>query len=170
MSIVWSVFGIYLITQVLEVTCVQYYNSIYITCIVCFVVNIVDMITILAMLHAKACDQWVKKLFILHTVIAVKLFLTLFNFIIALICCFEYPCGYTKPDPLSYATYYRGKTLAVAFRFYDVKIAGLSHLFASVGQFCSAMLLAIKRNDLKMYALWRTGQLDNFIQEIHSNK
>lgn len=159
---------------------------------VLFIANIVtEFVVITGLIFAKYSPDWHTKINLLNGAIGAKLLLTAANFIFATCAISTHSCGtrystqlnaYAGEAMAGFAAnvsdnlqggggQQAGETSAAiinGFRYYDTKIVGVNQVFASVGQCVAAMLLLVKRNDIKMYALWRLGKLDEYIDDTHN--
>lgn len=170
-TICWSVWGLILIKNFLIPRCVASNETILTLSAVWFTLNLIENLSLIALLYAKRSVLWIKKLYILQSSIGIKIFLTIFHFIWLIACTFHTPCGYRFPEIFHSRNLVNNGLIFSFIRwilFYDIKMLGLAHACISIAYFNNAMLLAVKNNDLKMYALWRMGQLDKFIQDLQS--
>lgn len=163
----WSIWALLIINTRFNVrNCIFNSRTIFKLSSVWFALNICEFITIFGLIYAKKQRIWLLKLYILDTTIALKLFLTIINFIWFILFTLHSPCGHV------YQTrYFQKKSIDNIdkiikwMQYYDIQVIGLIHAWTSVISFISAMLLAIKRNDIKMYVLWHMDKLSEYIQD-----
>lgn len=178
--------------QILPQPCVEQNRGVLLTSVAVFILNLVEtFVTIGLLIFAKYHENWHIKIAVLVGTIGVKLFLTAFNFVVAIVCMLSKSCGFfysiqlheyddegvPEPDgdpvhstPLpAVRAEDIGSAIIDGFRYYDVKIIGVCLVLGSVGIAIGAMILLVKRNDIKMYVLWRLGKLDQYIDDTYNH-
>ncbi|KAI2806449.1 hypothetical protein BLOT_008405 [Blomia tropicalis] len=191
--IFWSITGLYLLWELLPCPCKEANRNLFISITVLFFVNIFEqVITITMLIYAKYSKNWYYKVYILNFTIGIKLFLTATNFIITVICFEKNSCGFwylTQLNGFISSNEYEkemdhksttgishlppaeiGGAIINGFRYYDTKIMGLAFIFSSVAHCVGSMLLLVKRNDIKIYVLWRLEKLDEYIGNLFKAK
>lgn len=197
--ILWSATSLYLLTVLLPSPCTSINRPMTEAAIALAVLNIVaSLLTTGGLIFAKYSTEWRVKTDLLSGTIALCLLLATANFLHAFVAFSSDSCGASYAEQLHmYDGSGEGEERAIDnqhidkhletrnkngstgettaesiinnFRYYDTKIAGLTQVLASVGQVTSAMILLVKRNDIKMYTLWRLGKLDSYIEDMHSH-
>nr|XP_046913969.1 uncharacterized protein LOC124494755 [Dermatophagoides farinae] len=172
--IIWSFWGVLLIIGFILADCFQQHQLVFTLSSVWYIINILEQIlTILALTYARKTEEWLKKLYILDTTIGSKIFLTIIHFIWMMIVLMVEPCGhicssnYFNNDKSDDNEFF-GHRLTKWIQFYDIQMVAITHAWCSLGELITAMLLSIKRNDLKIYSLWRMDRLDDYIKEIQT--
>lgn len=167
MVVLWSVWALLIINTRFNIkNCFLAFGTISKLSSVWFVLNICEFITIFILNYAKNQRMWLLKLYILDTSIGIKLFLTIINFIWFILFTLHSPCGHVY---LGYFNQEKSinniERIIKWMQYYDIRIIGIVHAWTSVISFITAMLLAIKRNDIKMYVLWHMDKLNEYIQD-----
>lgn len=128
----------------------------------------------MALIYARKCEEWWKKLYILDSTIGWKIFLTIIHFIWMMITLVIEPCGHTcssnyfDNNDNNKNEFFGHRGFIKWIQFYDIQMIAITHAWCSLGELTTAMLLAIKRNDLKIYSLWRMNRLDDYIKEVQT--
>lgn len=153
-SVLWSCFGLCLLARLFQCGCVQCRPLLPALSTLLLSLNLAQVLPGALLLYALGSARWRTRISALNGLVLAGSGLSVANLALAAACLSSLPCGFSQPDAHWPGSGEWPDRVMSLFRYYDLKVVGSSHAMASVGQFTGAMLLALKRNDLRVFARW----------------